>query len=215
MSKSKGRAERVTCIVDGYNVIRRVRELRSVEQQGDLEAGRDALLHRILSSKFLAGTHVIVVFDGAAGIRHFRSSPPGIEVRFSTPPQNADRAILTALESRAVTSEVVVITADRDLAWEANKLGARVVDPEEWITKFSPRRTGAAAPVKDHPEKPKPDESETRHWLGVFGDKRIEIAGIKKSVERSDEPRRASDDEAEKIKQRRKQRYLRRMKRQY
>ena len=214
MTKSRQPAERVTCIVDGYNVIRRVRELRIVEEQSDLEGGRNALLNRIHSSKLLASTHVIVIFDGATGIRHPRPSTPGIDVRFSTPPQNADRAILTALKSRAVTSDVVVITADRDLAWEAKKLGAQVIDPEKWIKKFSPLRHGAGVPANDDPEKPKPNERGTKDWLEVFGDDRIEIAGIKKSAARPHEARPENPNEKEKIKQRKKQRYLRRMKRQ-
>jgi predicted RNA-binding protein with PIN domain len=214
MTKSRQPAEPVTCIVDGYNVIRRVRELRIVEQQGDLEGGRNALLHRIRSSKFLASTHVIVIFDGATGIRYSRPGPPGIDVRFSTPPQNADRAILTALKSRAVTGEIVVITADRDLEWEAKRLGAQVIDPEKWIKKFSPLHHGAGGPVNDDPEKPKPDERGTKDWLEVFGEERIEIGEIKKSTERPHEDPAADTNEKETIKQRRKQRSLRRMKRQ-
>ena len=185
-----------------------------MEQQGDLEGGRNALLNRIHSSKLLASTHVIVIFDGATGIRQSRPSTPGIDVRFSIPPQNADRAILTALKSRAVTSDVVVITADRDLEWEAKKLGAQVIDPEKWITKLSPLRHGAGAPANDDPEKPKPNESETHHWLEVFGDDSIEIAGIKKSAARPHKARSEDPNEKENIKQRRKQRYLRKMKRQ-
>jgi predicted RNA-binding protein with PIN domain len=212
MTKSRKPAEHDTSILDGYNVIRRVRELRSVEQQYGLEAGRNALLDRIHSSRLLAGTHVIVIFDGATGISHSGPSLPEIEVRFSTPPQNADRAILTALKSRAVTSHVSVITADRDLEWEARKLGARVIDPEAWIMKFSPLRRGVGEPVNDDPEKPKPDKSGTKHWLEVFGDERIEIAG--KSAARPHEGRAVDPSEKDKVKKRRKERYLRRMKRQ-
>jgi predicted RNA-binding protein with PIN domain len=210
MTKSRKSAQRVTCIVDGYNVIRRVRELRSVEQHYDLEAGRNALLNRIRSSRLLPSTHVIVIFDGATGIPHSAPSPPGIDVRFSTPPQNADLAILTALKSRPVSSPVDVITADRDLEWEAKKLGARVIDPEKWITKFSPLRRA----VDDDPEKPKPNEDGTKHWLGVFGDKCMEIAAIKKSAPRPHEGRAADPNEKDQVKKRRKERYLRRMRRQ-
>jgi predicted RNA-binding protein with PIN domain len=212
MMKSRKSAERVTCIVDGYNVIRRVQELRSVEQQNGLEAGRNALLNRIHSSGLLASAHVIVIFDGATGIRHSGPSPAGIDVRFSIPPQNADLAILTALKSRAVTSHVAVITADQDLGWEAKKLGARVIDPEKWITEFSPLRQGGER-ANDDPEKPKPDQSGTEHWLEVFGDERVEIAELEKSAARPDECRAADPNEKDQVKKRRKERYLRRMKR--
>jgi predicted RNA-binding protein with PIN domain len=214
MTRSTKPAERLTCIVDGYNVIRRLRELRSVEQHYGLEAGRNALLNRIHSSRLLASTRVIIIFDGAAGIPHSGPSPHGIDVRFSTPPQNADRAILTALKSRPVTSHVAVITADRDLEWEAKKLGARVIDPEQWIMKFSPYPRGVGGPANDDPEKPKPNERGTKHWLEVFGDEVIEITENKKSATGRYECKATDLKEKNQIKERRKARYLRRMKRQ-
>jgi hypothetical protein len=102
-----------------------------------------------------------------------------------------------------------VITADRDLGWEAKKLGARVIDPEKWIMEFSPPRRGRA----NDPEKPEPNQSGTEHWLEVFGDERMEIAELEKSEAQPDECRAADPHEKDQVKKRRKERYLRRMKR--
>src|SRR6266508_2081825 len=143
--------EGITCIVDGYNVIRRVGRLRATEQQHGLEEGREALLMMILESWVSSNGRIVVVFDGAAGLTH----PPisvhsRIDVRFSRPPQNADKMIVSILRTPPYGGTVSVITADRDLEWEVMRLGARVQDPEDW----SARLTGGKRPKFETREDP-------------------------------------------------------------
>jgi len=55
-------------LVDGYNLIRRIPELRAVESRSGLEAGRRALDNRLAG--YVAGrggVRVTVVYDGEPG----------------------------------------------------------------------------------------------------------------------------------------------------
>src|SRR5688500_18887483 len=93
--------ELLTYIVDGYNVIRRDKQLRAAEAEHGLEEGRKTLLTQIGNSRRLNKARVIVVFDGAAGAAHSAPSPrSGLDVQFSVPPQNADQRIVSILKSR-------------------------------------------------------------------------------------------------------------------
>jgi predicted RNA-binding protein with PIN domain len=142
-----------TYIIDGYNVIRRDTRLRTMEAEQGLEEGRNALVSQIRNSERLAKARIIVVFDGAAGAASRTSSPRSkVDVLFSVPPQNADQKIVSILNSRGEDNSITVVTADRDLQWEVKKLGARVVDPGDFIKSQlaphkRPRRESSADPI--------------------------------------------------------------------
>lgn len=205
-----------TFLVDGYNVIRRNPELRAREDRRDLEAGREALLGRILASRLPARCRVIVVFDGAGDMPACAlQSRAGLEVRFSRPPQNADQAILSILKSRHDNSSVVVVTADRELEWEAKKLGARVTDPEEWISAMMPHGPKQRKEDRGRPEKPVSTKEEVGIWLEIFGPASIQIApeAGRKATKAASPVRAKTPDDAGRSKERRRKRYLRRSER--
>ena len=144
--------ERATYIIDGYNVIRRDTQLRATEIKHGLEEGRNTLVTQIRNSQRLVKARVIVVFDGATGASSRTPSPrSGLDVVFSVPPQNADKKIVSILQSRRDDSNMTVVTADIDLQWEVKKLGAHVVDPGDFISKLAvrkrPRKETAGDPI--------------------------------------------------------------------
>ena len=197
--------EGITCVVDGYNVIRRVRRLRAIEQQHGLEQGREALLRVILESGVSSNGRIVVVFDGAAGL----TDPPisvylPIDVRFSRPPQNADKMIVSILKSPPYGGTVSVITADRDLEWEAMRLGAQVLDPEAWIS----RLTGGKWPKSQEREDPVATLDDVRWGLRVFGD---EIVTVETRSQSSRAASKETPEEKNPAKERNKKRYLRRI----
>lgn len=168
-------------VVDGYNAIRRVDWLKSAEAGGGLAAGRRALLAAIVSSGVLRNHRVLVFFDGSADVEGGELPPvshPRLFVRFSRPPKDADAAIVSALRGRGVKEGVLLVTADRDLAFRARSLGARVQSPESWEGTV-PRRLGRrrrramrgdSNAVSAGEEKPRATEAEVDYWLSVFGD---------------------------------------------
>lgn len=156
-------------VVDGYNAIRRVDAFCRVEASRGLEAGRDALLSAIVASGVLDSSPVLVVFDGAADVT---ASMPrlhrSLTVRFSRAPESADAAIVALLQG-ADSSEVRVVTADRELQFSVQRLGASVVTPESWDglrTQRKRRRRGV--PPRPDKEKPKPSARDVAYWLDVF-----------------------------------------------
>ena len=162
-------------LVDGYNVIRRDNRLRAVEQTGGLEAGREALLNAIRGSSLVTKSRVEVIFDGAAeGAPSAPALHSSLRVRFSQRPQDADAAILAALLSRGDPEATTVVTADRELAWEAKKLGATVLSPEAWLRSLSPP-TRPATRSKPESTKPQPTRAEVEWGLAAFGDEAVEV----------------------------------------
>lgn len=96
-----------------------------------------------------------------------------LSLRFSTPPRDADGAILDLLarSKGGASGPVTVVTADSDLSWEARKLGASVVAPESWEPWKSPKgRERKAAPANAAADKPQASGKDVDYWLGVFGE---------------------------------------------
>jgi predicted RNA-binding protein with PIN domain len=158
-------------LVDGYNAIRRLAHLKSAEERAGLEAGRRALLLGIAASGVLRSQSVIVVFDGAsAGVAGGPTPHPRLSVRYSVPPEKADEAILSLLRKRREAPDTAtVVTADSELAFEARRLGALAVPPEEWEGLRVKRLKSRRARAERGSEKPEPTASEADYWLRVFG----------------------------------------------
>lgn len=123
-------------VVDGYNLIRRLPELRERES-ASLEAGRAALVDLLAAYRRARGHHrITVVFDGQGG-------PPGaggagrtagIDVRFSRPGETADRVI--ARLAREGRGGVLVVSSDREVARLAAAAGAAAASCEEFAARL-------------------------------------------------------------------------------
>ena len=159
-------------VVDGYNAIRRIERFRRVETRSGLEAGRDALLTAILSSGILSSERVFVVFDGT---REIIGATPSLHraltVRFSRAPENADRTILSYIESQRRPEEVVLVSADEELAQSARRLGASVMAPESWNVLRPPKPRVRARADTTAADKPRASRSDVEYWLRIFDDR--------------------------------------------
>jgi predicted RNA-binding protein with PIN domain len=132
-------------VVDGYNVIRRLPELRERERLG-LEAGRAALAEMLAAYRRARGHHrITVVFDGGANPMGSRGTErvAGIDIRYSRPGQTADGVIAAlAREGRA---GVLVVSSDREVARAAAAFGAAAASCEEFAARLA---AAAAAALK-------------------------------------------------------------------
>jgi predicted RNA-binding protein with PIN domain len=164
-------------LVDGYNAIRRVSSLSSAERGAGLAAGRRALVTTIVASGVLRSARVMVVFDGSdeGGVPSEPSPHPMLSVRYSTPPDDADRAIVTLVSGArpgagGARLPVTVVTGDRELSWQTRRLGAAVVAPDEWEglrQKRVPRSRESTR--RERSDKPPPSAGDVEYWLSVFG----------------------------------------------
>ena len=114
------------------------------------------------------------MFDAARETAPSEPSPhPMLSVRFSTPPADADAAILDLL-ARSKGKPVTVVTADSDLAFEARKLGAAVIEPESWEL-LKPRKAGKPPKGRAAKEdKPQASAKDVDYWLSIFGEESSE-----------------------------------------
>lgn len=134
-------------LVDGYNVINRVPELKAA-LDGGLQNARNQLALRISRwGHEHPGFECIIVFDGdieRAGAREER--PAGIRCLFSLTPHGGDDELIRFVrERKARTSEIIVVSDDNKVANNCRAHGA-VIRPSDFLMarKASPARPRAA-----------------------------------------------------------------------
>ena len=115
-------------VIDGYNLIRRIPELRSLDSQ-DLEAGRDRLAHELSAYRAGKGHLITVVFDGAESIHLGGHSEKvrGISVRYSPQGRSADSVIMEMCREGQVD---LIVSGDREIIDVAKGAGVTPVSPD-------------------------------------------------------------------------------------
>ena len=117
-------------IIDGYNLIRRIPELRALDRE-NLEAGRDTLVRQLSAYRAGKGHRMTVVFDGAESVHLGGSTEKigGVAVRYSRQGESADSVIRkTCGEGQAE----VVVSGDREITDAAARAGVTSVSPEHF-----------------------------------------------------------------------------------
>ncbi len=95
-------------IIDGYNLIHRVRDLSTGAE--DLQEQRERLIHKLVAFSARRKVAFRVVFDSAAGCRRSESHP-GVRVDYVSP--NADTFIRNIISSNADNRDLVIVSSDR------------------------------------------------------------------------------------------------------
>lgn len=115
-------------VIDGYNLIRRIPELKEIDRT-DLQEGRTVLLEMLATYRSGKGHRIMVVFDGADAVHlgGSREKIRGITVRFSPRGISADSVILDAIRKKEAD---VLVSADRVLTEAASRDGVTAVSPE-------------------------------------------------------------------------------------
>jgi predicted RNA-binding protein with PIN domain len=115
-------------VIDGYNLIRRIPELRALERE-DLESGREGLAREL--SAYRAGKRhgITVVFDGADSVHLGGGSEKvaGVTVRYSPQGRSADSVIREMCREGQAD---VVVSADREITDAARRAGVTPVSPD-------------------------------------------------------------------------------------
>lgn len=121
-------------IVDGYNVIRCDPRLQSLERVS-LEHARDVLVRTLASSPRLANDRILVIFDGANGVRsHIHSHRVGrVDTVFSAREQSADDVIVKQAQALVNSSQVVVVTNDVEVRENCRACGCDVTGSENLL----------------------------------------------------------------------------------
>ena len=115
-------------IIDGYNLIRRVPDLK-MRERTDMEQARESLVRELSVYKAGKSHRISVVFDGAEAIHLGGGTEKvgGITVRFSPRGSSADQLILEAIRKKEAD---ILVSADRELTEAARRGEITSVSPE-------------------------------------------------------------------------------------
>jgi uncharacterized protein len=110
-----GKISGMHIIIDGYNIIRQSDVLRRFDRL-NLEAGRNALIHRVALYKKSKQYQVTIVFDGwvSGSVTEERDRQEGIDIVYSRRGEKADEVIKRMASIRR--QETVIVTSDREIA---------------------------------------------------------------------------------------------------
>lgn len=168
-------------IVDGYNLLHKIRAGRQLSGPGNLRRARFAMIQTI-AGHFSPNEQVrlTIVFDAAEPIEvdpSGRSESEGhqITILYASEFDSADTLISELLRKHSAPRQVIVVSSDRQVQQHARRRKASFVDSLEWFEQLPNRQTDVAEP-HERPHDPiealrnQPlDDEEKRFWLQEFG----------------------------------------------
>lgn len=118
-------------LIDGYNLIRQSDTLRRFEQQS-LEAGRRALISRLMEYKIKKGHSITVVFDGwkSGSPEEERDRQGKIDIIYSRYGEKADDVIKRI--AAHTMEDIVVVSSDHEIVSYTKKLGKTALTSAEF-----------------------------------------------------------------------------------
>lgn len=147
-------------LIDGHNLIPNIKGLGL----NDIDDERELLI--ILSEYFKSiRKKALVFFD--KGSTAASSGVPSAFVRahFVKPPLNADKALIHFLSTtKKAAKNYTVVTSDREIIAEAQRLGARPISSSDFAKTIKNRSNGK----KDTEKQP---ENDIEYWMKKFDQK--------------------------------------------
>ena len=142
-------------IIDGHNLIGALPDIELGQPDDEAQ-----LLARLRGYRAHTGGRPMIVFfdSGDLPARMPNPSSPGIQVRFATPGQTADDAIVAYLRGRSQPGQYAVVTNDTELSWRVREVGASVLRASDFAAKLGATRrrpkTAAAEDPTPNPRDP-------------------------------------------------------------
>jgi predicted RNA-binding protein with PIN domain len=140
-------------LVDGYNLIRNDPMLAAIEARS-LEAGRRALVSRMLTSFDHLSNDITVVFDGANAPSPAPASERLGQVRvvYSRQGETADTVILRMIAAEPAGRPLLVLSDDNELRTAAQRHGGIVGGAAD---RARPRPATVRTPATDSDDRPR------------------------------------------------------------
>jgi hypothetical protein len=138
-------------IIDGYNLLHILSPRLSLNA-AQLQRERDRLLDRLSDYGRQKGLEITVVFDGWQGgwITEQRERRKGIEVIYSKVGEKADDVIKRLVRERGSGS--MVITSDRDISKDAERMSVAVIPSDQFREKLEQSAVEVKTFLKDEEE---------------------------------------------------------------
>lgn len=153
-------------IIDGYNVIYRLEKFRHALSAG-LEPARNELISLVRSYHAGKKINATIVFDGDEVGFIDQSTQPlhWLRVIYSKYPAKADPIIKQLIQKSSNKKDVVLVSADNDLAQCARQEHAQVLSPDEFYQRASKHASQDQVEQKFDSDV---SEEEAREWLKLF-----------------------------------------------
>jgi predicted RNA-binding protein with PIN domain len=153
-------------IIDGYNMIHLVPELRQF-LDNSLERARDELIGKLKTYLLNKKVHITLVFDGAhpAGVAPIERNRY-LEIRFSKHPFKADPLIKGLIQKEKNKAAMTVVTHDSEIAAFAAAEHAAVLSPTEFWERLTKRQQQNDLYNKFDREL---SDEELAEWKEIFG----------------------------------------------
>jgi len=141
-------------VIDAYNLIHKVSELKILLQQSQ-DICVDTMVSKLHSHYFGRGIKCILVFDGYGKNKHEHN----IEVKFSKTDVgpdygHADALIKHIIEKSKNPKLLKVVSSDRDITFFAKQCGARILTVESFWGEVKDRRIERIEQERESREKP-------------------------------------------------------------
>ncbi len=133
-------------IIDGHNLIGALPDIDLGQPDDEAQ-----LLARLRGYRAHTGGQPMIVFFDSGDLPARMSDPssPGMQVRFATPGQTADDAIVAYLRGRSQPGQYAVVTNDVGLAWRVREVGASVLRASDFAAKLGALRRRPKTPPDD------------------------------------------------------------------
>lgn len=141
-------------IIDAYNLIHRVDELRILLEQSQ-DVCVDTMVTKLSSHYFDRKIKVIIAFDGYGINRHERN----VEVKFSKTNTgmdygNADGYIKAMIEKSRNPKLMIIVSSDKGITWFAKDCGCRIQSSESFWGEVKDKRIERLNAHRESKEKP-------------------------------------------------------------
>ncbi|HEX4439845.1 MAG TPA: NYN domain-containing protein [Thermoanaerobaculia bacterium] len=140
-------------VLDGNNLIGSVRRASRPS-----EADRQALVAEVAERLRRTRARATIVFDGPSG----SGGGLGTLTVRGAGPEGADEMIVRAVAAARSPAEMIVVTADRELARRVRDAGGKVCAPPDFFRRFGAGETDAPRPAPGHVD--------VDEWTAWFGD---------------------------------------------
>lgn len=155
-------------LIDGYNVIHKIPELKSALNES-LEKSRNLLIHRILNYQASKKIDVTLVFDGAdvGVVPNPYQNKKHFHVYFSHSPEKADPLIMKIIRDKGRNAQFILVSADKELINCARSFGLQSMHPSNFYHLI--RKDIRIEQLDQKFDQPLNDE-QLKEWLKIFGE---------------------------------------------
>lgn len=150
-------------IIDGYNLIHRVKELREFLKI-DIQHARIELINRLTGLISRKNISIRLVFDGDRVGQPSHQSINKIHVIYSIKPQIADTVIKQFVDKSKNPKNLLVVSSDSSVYQYAKSAKAQAIRSEEFYSKYLDSKKSSPSPNLQE----EMSQHELQNWVDIF-----------------------------------------------